>query len=74
MKKTLMLTGALSLSLLLAGCANDHILHTNDGRTIVTQGKPKVDDDTGMITYKDVYGKEQQINRDTIKDMSQVGN
>lgn len=74
MKKTLMLVGTLSLGLMLAGCANDHVIHTNDGRTIVAQGKPMVDEDTGMITYKDVFGKEQQINRDTIKDMSEVGN
>ncbi|HAT24666.1 MAG: YgdI/YgdR family lipoprotein [Pantoea sp.] len=74
MKKTVMAIGILSAGLMLAGCANDHVLHTNDGRTIVAQGKPQVDDDTGMITYKDVYGKEQQINRDSIKDMSQVGN
>lgn len=74
MKKTVMAIGILSAGLALAGCANDHVLHTNDGRTIVAQGKPKVDNDTGMITYKDVYGKEQQINRDSIKDMSQVGN
>ncbi|CAK6493793.1 putative lipoprotein YgdR [Pantoea sp. Nvir] len=74
MKKTAIAIGMLCAGLMLAGCANDHVLHTNDGRTIVAQGKPKVDDDTGMITYKDVYGKEQQINRDSIKDMSQVGN
>lgn len=74
MKKSLMLIGTLTLGLTLAGCANDHVLHTNDGRTIVAQGKPKVDEDTGMITYKDVFGKEQQINRDSVKDMSEVGN
>jgi len=73
MKKTLIMVGTLCAGLMLTGCASDHVLHTNDGRTIVAQGKPKVDDDTGMITYKDVYGKEQQINRDSIKDMSEVG-
>lgn len=73
MKKTLTIIAMLSAGLMLAGCANDHVLHTNDGRTIVAQGKPQVDSDTGMITYKDVYGKEQQINRDAIKDMSEVG-
>lgn len=70
MKKTLMLVSTLSLSLLLAGCANDHIMHTNDGRTIVTVGKPVVDEDTGMISYKDIYGNEQQINRNEVKEMS----
>ncbi len=50
------------------------IMHTNDGRTIVVEGKPQVDKDTGMITYTDASGKEQQINQSDIKDMSQVGN
>ena len=72
MKKTLLLVGTLSLGLLLAGCASDHVLHTNDGQTIVAQGKPVVDEDTGMITYKDIDGKEQQINRNQIKEMNSV--
>lgn len=73
MKKTLLVAGMLGLGVMLSGCANDHVMHTSDGRTIVAQGKPKVDSDTGMITYKDVFGKEQQINRNRIKDMSEVG-
>lgn len=72
MKKTLLLVGTFSLGLLLAGCASDHVLHTNDGQTIVAQGKPVVDEDTGMITYKDIDGKEQQINRNQIKEMNSV--
>jgi hypothetical protein len=72
MKKTLFLVGTFSLGLLLAGCASDHVLHTTEGQTIVVQGKPVVDDDTGMITYKDIDGKEQQINRNQIKDMNSI--
>lgn len=72
MKKTLFLIGTFSLGLLLAGCASDHVLHTTDGQTIVVQGKPKVDEDTGMITYKDIDGKEQQINRNQIKGMNSI--
>lgn len=44
-------------------------MHTNDGRTIVADGKPKVDNDTGMISYKDANGVEQQINRADVKEM-----
>ncbi len=72
MKKTLLIAGTFTLGLFLAGCANDHVLHTTDGQTIVVQGKPVVDDDTGMITYKDIDGKEQQINRNQIKEMNSV--
>ena len=74
MKKTLMLIGLITSGFMLASCANDHVLNTNDGRTIVVEGKPQVDEDTGMISYKDIYGHEQQINRDQLKDMSSVGN
>ncbi|ALV92646.1 MULTISPECIES: YgdI/YgdR family lipoprotein [Pantoea] len=72
MKKTLLLIGTFSLGLMLAGCASDHVIHTTDGQTIVAQGKPVVDEDTGMITYKDIDGKQQQINRNQIKDMNSV--
>ncbi len=74
MKKMLILMSLLTSGLLLAGCTNDHILHTRDGHTLVVEGKPQVDEDTGLITYKDIYGHEQQINRDQIKDISSVGN
>jgi len=73
MKKTILAASAIAFGLFLSGCANDHIMHTNDGRTIVADGKPQVDSDTGMITYKDAQGKEQQINRSEIKEMSEFG-
>jgi len=44
-------------------------MHTNDGRSIVTDGKPKTGDDTGMIKYKDANGNQQQINRTDVKEM-----
>ncbi|KOC91879.1 YgdI/YgdR family lipoprotein [Winslowiella iniecta] len=71
MKKTILTASAIAIGLFLSGCANDHIMHTNDGRTIVADGKPQVDSDTGMITYKDAQGKEQQINRSEVKEMSE---
>jgi len=74
MKKTIFTASAIAIGLFLSGCANDHIMHTNDGRTIVADGKPQVDSDTGMITYKDENGKQQQINRSEVKEMSELGN
>uniref|UniRef100_UPI00017545EA Putative lipoprotein n=1 Tax=Pectobacterium atrosepticum (strain SCRI 1043 / ATCC BAA-672) TaxID=218491 RepID=UPI00017545EA len=50
--------------------SSNYVLHTNDGRTIVAEGKPKVDDETGMISYTDAYGQQQQINRDNVKEMA----
>ncbi len=74
MKKQL--AAALAVSALvftLAGCSSNYVMHTNDGRTIVAQGKPSVDDDTGMIVYKDSNGIKQQINRADVKEMTEMG-
>lgn len=61
------------LAFALTGCSSNYIMHTNDGETIVTQGKPEVDSDTGLIRYKDSTGVKQQINRSQVKDLSEVG-
>jgi len=45
------------------------VMATKDGRMILTDGKPKVDDDTGLVSYRDQQGNEMQINRD---DVSQI--
>ncbi|WP_116314971.1 YgdI/YgdR family lipoprotein, partial [Escherichia coli] len=52
MKKTAAVLSALMLTFTLAACSSNYVMHTNDGRTIVADGKPKVDNDTGMISYK----------------------
>ncbi len=62
-----------ALMFTLVGCSSNYVLHTNDGRTLVAQGKPSVDDDTGMMVYKDSNGNKQQINRSDVKDMTEVG-
>ena len=69
MKKTAAVLSALLLAFSLAPCSSNYVMHTNDGRTIVADGKPKVDNDTGMISYKDANGVEQQINRADVKEM-----
>lgn len=64
---------ACTIALALAGCSSTYRMETNDGRTIVAQGKPLVDDETGMISYKDADGKTRQMNRADLKEMSEVG-
>ena len=44
-------------------------LATKDGRMILTDGKPEIDDDTGLVSYHDQQGNAMQINRD---DVSQI--
>lgn len=58
-----------------AGCSSNQAVETTDGRTIVTDGKPQVDDDTGLVSYKNAQtGKTEQINRDQVKNMSELDN
>ncbi|WP_054633875.1 YgdI/YgdR family lipoprotein [Pantoea sp. SGAir0180] len=65
---------ALSLATL-AGCSSNQSIKTSDGRTIVTDGKPHIDSDTGLVSYRDAQtGKTEQINRDQISNMSELDN
>lgn len=58
-----------------AGCSSNQAVKTTDGKTIVTDGKPEVDSDTGLVSYKNAEtGKTEQINRDQVKDMSELDN
>ncbi|WP_248637952.1 YgdI/YgdR family lipoprotein [Citrobacter koseri] len=58
-----------------AGCSSNQAINATDGKTIVTDGKPQVDDDTGLVSYKNAEtGKTEQINRDQVKNMSELDN
>ncbi|WAT02550.1 YgdI/YgdR family lipoprotein [Rouxiella chamberiensis] len=59
----------------LTGCSSNQSIKTTDGRTIVTDGKPQVDSDTGLVSYKNAQtGQTEQINRDQISNMSELDN
>ena len=68
MKKT---AAIISACMLFTSCNKDEVI-TNDGRTIVSDGKPQTDNDTGMISYKDANGNKQQINRTDVKEMVEL--
>lgn len=72
MNKTTAVISACMLTFALSACSSNYVMHTNDGRTIVADGKPQTDNDTGMISYKDAHGDKQQINRSDVKEMSEV--
>lgn len=58
-----------------AGCSSNQAVKTTDGKTIVTDGKPQVDDETGLVSYKNAEsGKTEQINRDQVKSMGELDN
>ncbi|MFG0517562.1 YgdI/YgdR family lipoprotein [Kluyvera intermedia] len=58
-----------------AGCSSNQAVKTTDGKTIVTDGKPQVDGDTGLVSYKNAEtGQTEQINRDQVKSMGELDN
>nr|ELR5198234.1 YgdI/YgdR family lipoprotein [Providencia rettgeri] len=44
-------------------------------RAIISDGKPEVDSETGLVSYKNAEtGEIEQINRDQIKNMNELQN
>jgi len=77
MQHKLLLASLLAATTLLsvAGCSSNQAVKTTDGKTIVTDGKPEVDDDTGLVSYENAEtGKTEQINRDQVKSMGELDN
>ena len=77
MQKHILITSIFTAAALftVAGCSSNQAVKTTDGKTIVTDGKPQVDDDTGLVSFKNAQtGKTEQINRDQVKDMSELDN
>ena len=63
--KKLLLAACCLLSL--TGCSSEYIIATTDGQLISTDGKPRLDEDTGMYRFEDSQGRDQQIQKDTVK-------
>ena len=77
MRKHLLTTTLLAAAglLFVAGCSSNQAVKTTDGKTIVTDGKPSVDDDTGLVSYENAEsGRTEQINRDQVKSMNELDN
>lgn len=77
MRTKLLLTSLFTAATLftVAGCSSNQAVKTTDGKTIVTDGKPEVDSDTGLVSYENAEtGKTEQINRDQVKNMSELDN
>ena len=62
MKKLAMLFTGLIMVSVLTGCASNYVMTTKSGQTIVTEGKPQLDKETGMTRYTDQNGNEREIN------------
>lgn len=70
MKKIVIAVSVVLFTCTLTACSSNYVMHTQDGRTIVTMGKPIKDRETGTIGYTDVDGNQQQINVSEVKEMS----
>ncbi|GAA3896476.1 MULTISPECIES: YgdI/YgdR family lipoprotein [Gibbsiella] len=66
MKKWVMAVSALLTIAMLAGCSSNYVMATKEGNMILTQGKPQMDSDTGLISYTDEQGNNRQINSDQV--------
>ncbi|MEG5921713.1 YgdI/YgdR family lipoprotein [Enterobacter hormaechei] len=66
MKKWAVIISAVGLAFAVSACSSDYVMSTKDGRMILTDGKPEVDDDTGLVSYRDREGNQMQINRDEV--------
>ncbi|WP_261848239.1 YgdI/YgdR family lipoprotein [Pectobacterium araliae] len=64
---------AITLALLfaLAGCSSDYVMATKEGQMLLTQGKPVLDKDTGLLSYTDEQGNQKQINSDRVSQIVQ---
>ncbi|MEI7283055.1 YgdI/YgdR family lipoprotein [Pectobacterium carotovorum] len=64
---------AVTLALLftLAGCSSDYVMATKEGKMLLTQGKPVLDKDTGLLSYTDEQGNQKQINSDQVSQIVQ---
>ena len=68
MKNGLHMMAAATILALLAGCSSpEYIISTTSGVMITTQGQPKLDEKTGMYTYKDSEGRKSTITKDEVK-------
>ena len=77
MKNKLLMTSIFAAAAMftVVGCSSNQAVKTTDGKTIVTDGKPQVDDDTGLVSYKNAEtGQTEQINRDQVKSMCELDN
>ncbi|MED5691150.1 YgdI/YgdR family lipoprotein [Enterobacter hormaechei] len=60
---------AVALSALTGCTRTSYAIYTNDGRTIVSDGKTK-ESDSVLLGFKDATGVKQQLNKTDVKEVS----
>lgn len=64
--KLIFSAAVLGMAVLVSGCSSDYVMATKDGKMIMTDGKPQIDKETGLVKYTDDSGHEMQINGDEV--------
>ncbi|KHN51242.1 lipoprotein [Pectobacterium fontis] len=71
MKIRMKMAVTLALLFTLTGCSSDYVMATKEGQMLLTQGKPVLDNDTGLLSYTDEQGNQKQINSAQISQIVQ---
>ncbi|WP_207209678.1 YgdI/YgdR family lipoprotein [Pectobacterium zantedeschiae] len=71
MKIRMKMAVTLALLFTLVGCSSNYVMATKEGQMLLTQGKPVLDKDTGLLSYIDEQGNQKQINSDQISQIVQ---
>ncbi|MEH6567283.1 MAG: YgdI/YgdR family lipoprotein [Halopseudomonas sp.] len=67
MKHAILVAFALLAAITMTACSSEYIISTTSGEMIATDGKPKLNDDTGMVEYEDADGRKAQIRQADVK-------
>ena len=51
----------------LTACSSEYIISTTDGQLLTTSSKPKLDEKSGMYRFEDSEGRDQQVEKTTVK-------
>lgn len=61
------LAGVILACGLLSACGStEYLITKNDGTVIQAYGKPKVDEKSGMVSYRDSEGRSMQMQREDV--------
>jgi hypothetical protein len=55
-----------------AGCATPHVITMEDGSTIETKDKPKLDTKSGFYSFETPAGQKKSVNKDKIRIIKKV--
>lgn len=60
-------TGIVVFCLLASGCTTEYLITKNDGTVIQAHGRPRLDESTGMMSYRDSEGRIMHMRQDEVK-------